>query len=231
MARAPPVHGLFFLLLLTRFSIPHATITKKRTKKSKPGGLLFTSRIVPKSGLGVTPLCREATRIDIELERLHNRLSTRSTSRAPRPSPWRRHVTMNIPVEREEGRHVVKTDPLCCFRQTFRRESWLILESVCLSFVAEETFVQLVVQIWKRRKLLPCQAIGLGAPQMIIRRPLPSPHLTGTITRYTQGVLVGASHLPLASIYQVTDFTFANFTQASSHAWSITYSSIFLTDL
>ena len=69
------------------------------------------------------------------------------------------------------------------------------------------------------------------APQTIIRRPLPSPHLTGTITRYTQGVLVGASHLPLANISQVTDYMFANFTQASSHAYSITYSSTFLTDL
>ena len=41
--------------------------------------------------------------------------------------------------------------------------------------------------------------------------------LTGTITRYTQGVLVGESHLPLGNIFQLTDFTFANFTQASSH--------------
>ena len=29
------------------------------------------------------------------------------------------------------------------------------------------------------------QAVRLGAPRTIIRRPLPSPHLTGTRTRYT----------------------------------------------
>ena len=52
----------------------------------------------------------------------------------------------------------------------------------------------------------------------IIRCLLPSSHLTGTITRYTQGDPVGAPHFPLANISQVTDFTFANFTQASSHA-------------
>ena len=79
--------------------------------------------------------------------------------------------------------------------------------------------------------LLPRQANGLGAPQTIITRPLPSPHVTGTITWYTQGVLVGAAYLPLANISQVTDFLLANFTVASSHAQSIQYSSIFLTDL
>ena len=37
-------------------------------------------------------------------------------------------VTMNMPVEQklEEGTRQVKKDPLCCFRRTFRRESWLI---------------------------------------------------------------------------------------------------------
>ena len=42
--------------------------------------------------------------------------------------------------------------------------------------------------------------------------PLPSPDRHMTITRYTRGVLVGASHLLLVNISQVTDFTFANFT-------------------
>ena len=44
----------------------------------------------------------------------------------------------------------------------------------------------------RRQLLLPRQAVGLGAPQTIVRRPLPSPHLTGTITRYTQGFLFGS---------------------------------------
>ena len=70
--------------------------------------------------------------------------------------------------------------------------------------------------------LLPPRAVDQGSPhspQTIIRRPLASSHLTGTITRYTQGVLVEVSHLLVANISQVTDFTFANFTQASLHAW------------
>ena len=62
--------------------------------------------------------------------------------------------------------------------------------------------------------LRPRPAVGLGAPQTIVRHPLPSPHLTSTITWYTQGVPVGASHLPLASISQVNDSTYANFTPA-----------------
>ena len=61
------------------------------------------------------------------------------------------------------------------------------------------------------RRLLPSPPLRAGPP-------LPSPHLTGTITRYTQGVLVGVSHLPVANISQITDFKFANFTQASSDA-------------
>ena len=46
------------------------------------------------------------------------------------------------------------------------------------------------------RGLRPRPAVGLGAPQSIVRRP------------------VGASHLPLASISQVNDCTYANFTPA-----------------
>ena len=58
VAHAPPQRGLFFFFWLTRFLIAHATNTKTQMKKNEPSGLLFTA----KSGLEVTPLCREATR-------------------------------------------------------------------------------------------------------------------------------------------------------------------------
>ena len=64
VARAPPQRGLFFFFFfwLTRFLIAHATNTKTQMKKNEPSGLLFSSSLLAKSGLEVTPLCREATR-------------------------------------------------------------------------------------------------------------------------------------------------------------------------
>ena len=64
VAHAPPLSGLFFFFFfwLTCFLIAHATNTKTQMKKNEPSGLLFTSSLLAKSGLEVTPLCREATR-------------------------------------------------------------------------------------------------------------------------------------------------------------------------
>ena len=141
MWRAHHPYVDFFFFLLMRFSIAHATNTKKnRWRKTNLLAcclrLEYWQKVDSKSRHFVEK--RPAVGIDTELERLCDRLPV------PRPTPsgpgwvtecgapvrccitimrkkWRR-VTMNIPVEQklEEGaRHVVKTDPLCCFRRTF----------------------------------------------------------------------------------------------------------------
>ena len=154
----PYADFFFFFFWLTRFLIAHATNTKTQMKKNERSGLLFTSSLLAKSGLEVTPLCREATRCK---HRYRARAPSRSTStesgigstfRAPRPSHWvwcaspalhHDHVlcvhrkngaaTMNIPVEQEleEGTKRWKKILLAVFDETFRRESWLIRWKVC----------------------------------------------------------------------------------------------------
>ena len=62
-------------------------IQKHRWRKTSL--LLFTSSLLAKSGLEVTPLCREATQavsIDIELERLRDQLRLRDRDHVPRPA-------------------------------------------------------------------------------------------------------------------------------------------------
>ena len=166
VSRAPPVCAPFFFFgwRVSRFRMPRI---QKQVKKNKNAGLLFTSTTLVKSRLKVTPLCRQTTRCRHWYRaRVPSRsTSTRNTSRALRRvtecgAPVRRFITVmcractkngvtsrSVEQELEEGaRHVVKTDPLRCFRRTFRRELLgLTLESVCLSLVAEETFAQLVV--------------------------------------------------------------------------------------
>ena len=82
-------YGDSFFFWLKRFLIAHATNTKTQMKKNEPSGLLFTSSLLAKSGLEVTPLCREATRAvstDIELERLRDQLRLRDRDHVPRPA-------------------------------------------------------------------------------------------------------------------------------------------------
>ena len=111
---------------------------------------------------------RPAVSIDIELERLRDELRLRDREHVPRPAAeslsvvhqsgaaslscavraqkrWRRHDEHSgrTSKELEEGTRRWKKGPLCCFRRTFRRESWLIC-CLPLAIVAEETFAQLV---------------------------------------------------------------------------------------
>ena len=77
---ARTTHTRTFFFLLTRFLIANATNTKTQMKKNEPSGLLFTVSllsILGKSGLEVTPLCREATRCK---HRYRARAPSRSTS-------------------------------------------------------------------------------------------------------------------------------------------------------
>ena len=96
VAHAPPVRGLFFFFfLLTRFLNAHAMNTKTQMKKNEPSGLLFTSSLLAKSGLKVTPLCREGTRCKHRyrarapsrlLATFDSGIGSTSPGRAPRPS-------------------------------------------------------------------------------------------------------------------------------------------------
>ena len=61
--------------------------------------------------------------------------------------------------------------------------------------------------------LWPCQSVGLGAPQTISRRPLPSPPSTS-------GLLGVYTYLRRILIF-FTDFTFATFTQSCLKAVSM----------
>ena len=68
-------YAAFFYFLLTRFLIAHATNTKTQMKKNEPSGLLFTSSLLAKSGLAVTPLCRHhATRCKHRYRALRDQL-------------------------------------------------------------------------------------------------------------------------------------------------------------
>ena len=89
----------FFFFWLTRFLIAHTTNTKTQMKKNEPSGLLFTSSLLAKSGLEVTPLCREATRCKhryraraAESLRVVHQSGAASRSCAVRAQKkWRRH--------------------------------------------------------------------------------------------------------------------------------------------
>ena len=75
-----PYADFFYIFLLPRFLIAHATNIKTQMKKNEPSGLLFTFSllsILGKSGLKVTSLCREATRCK---HRYRAREPSRSTS-------------------------------------------------------------------------------------------------------------------------------------------------------
>ena len=71
--------------------------------------------------------------------------------------------------------------------------------------------------------------VCLGRLAVLVRRPLPD-----TISRYKQVFLWAVPHPPpppSPGEHFFTDFTFASFTLACSHARSILYSSMLLTDL
>ena len=61
-----PLFFYFFIYLHLKINYFTPRI-HKQTKKNEPAGLVLTSRTLPKSGLKVTPLCQEVTRIYIEL--------------------------------------------------------------------------------------------------------------------------------------------------------------------
>ena len=88
----------FFFFWLTRFLIAHATNTKTQMKKNEHSaisGLLFTSSLLAKSGLEVTPLRREAA-----ANRCRARAPSRSTS-----TQWDRE---HVPCPAAESLSVVR---------------------------------------------------------------------------------------------------------------------------
>ena len=150
-----PYAAFFFFFWLTRFLIAHATNTKTQMKKNEPSGLLFTSSLLAKSGLEVTPLCREATRCKHWYRAFRDQLRLcKDWEHVPRPaaeslsgcaSPaldhdhvlcvhrkkWRRQDEHSGRRRTWRRNKTVEKDPLCCFRHTVRRESWLIRWKVC----------------------------------------------------------------------------------------------------
>ena len=162
VAHAPPVRTrpffFFFFFWLTRFFITHATNTKTQMKKNEPSGLLFTSSLLAKSGLDVTPLCREATRCEHRYRALGPSRSTSETLQGSgaRSAPRGRVTECGAPVRRwitimccaciekmapsrwtfRSNKNLKKEQEggkrsSLLFSTNFRRESWLIRWKVC----------------------------------------------------------------------------------------------------
>ena len=66
VAHAPPLRGLFFFLADAFLDCARHEY-KNTDEENEPSGLLFTSSLLAKSGLEVTPLCREATRCTVSI--------------------------------------------------------------------------------------------------------------------------------------------------------------------
>ena len=94
VAHAPPVglRGLFFFFFffffwLTRFFIAHATNTKTQMKKTSLLACCLRSSLLAKSGLKLTPLCREVTRCEHRYRVLRGQLRhCRDREHIPRPA-------------------------------------------------------------------------------------------------------------------------------------------------
>ena len=168
VAHAPPLRGLFFFFCWRVSWLRMPRMQKQRWRKTSHSGLLFTSSLLAKSGLEVTPLCREATRCK---HRYRARAPSRSTSTqgsgarsAPRErvtecgAPVRRCITMlcvhrkmassrwtfrsnkNLKKEQDGGKR-----PSLLFSTSFSSRILAHLsQSVCLPLVSEETYAQLV---------------------------------------------------------------------------------------
>ena len=92
---------------------------KKTDEENEPSGLLFTSSLVAKSGLKVTPLCREATRCK---HRYRARAPSRSTSTqesGKRSTPRGRVTECGAPVRRCALPH---DHALCVHRKMARHD-------------------------------------------------------------------------------------------------------------
>ena len=93
-----PYADFFFWLM--RFLIAHATNTKTQMKKNEPSGLLFTSSLLAKSELEVTPLCREETRCEHRYRARAPSPSTSTQGSGARSAPRGRVTECGAPVRR-----------------------------------------------------------------------------------------------------------------------------------